>query len=114
MSFNVASMEYIGGGAGGALWRFVTTDNLSTANIGDVMDTSGAVAVGPSDGTGYWNNATEVNIRPGDAVLVISNAATAIVGGQIAYQCVANLWTCFGANSNGVSMVCGTGFIVKQ
>ena len=104
MAFNSASFEYMGGGAVGSIWRFVTTDNLSTANVGDVMDASGDAAIQQSDGTGYWNDAfNNFGIRPYDLVIAINSSSPNV-----------SFWVCNAADANGVSLACASGFIAKQ
>ena len=117
MPFNVASLEYIGGGAVGSLWRYVTTDNLSSANVGDVMDNSGSKPAKTdlnSGHDGYWNNATLVNIRPFDLIFAM-NSGSALIGAT-PNQASPNMsvWVVSGADSNGVSVACASGFINKQ
>ena len=104
MSFNVASFEYLGGGAVGSIWRYVTTDNLSTANVGDKMDTDNENAIQQNDGTGYWNDAfTKCGIRPYDLVIAINSSSPNV-----------SFWVCNAADSNGVSLSCASGFMAKQ
>lgn len=76
MAFNRASFEYIGGGAIGSIWRYVTTDNLSTANAGDEMGYCGGASTDQEDKSGYWNDAfTYYNIRPYDLIIAMNHTS---------------------------------------
>jgi len=107
MAFNRASFEYIGGGAVGSIWRYVTTDNLSTANIGDVMDNSQSAAVAGTTWDhhhGYWNDAfTYFHIRPYDLIFCINSTSPNV-----------SIWAVTAADANGVSLSCASGYIAKQ
>lgn len=90
MGFNAASFEYIGGGAGGALWRYFTADNVASMALGTAT-------------AAYWDTNILDNFpgfERGDIVMAINGATPTVT-----------FFVCSAAEkvySNGVSMVpCG-------
>ena len=107
MAFNRASFEYIGGGANGAIWRYVTTDNLSTANVGDVMNNIQSAPVSGDTWNhhhGYWNDAfTYFHVRAFDMIFAVNHSSPTVT-----------TWVVNAADANGVSVACASGYIRRQ
>ena len=114
MAFNRASLEPLFGGANGMIWRYVTTDTLSSANVGNVMDTSATRTTGAQGtGSGYWNAASDL-VRPFDVILAMNSGISIISGVANAASPHCSVWVVSAADTNGVSVVCATGNLAKQ
>lgn len=67
MSFNAASFEYIGGGAGGSIWRYVTADNVASQTGGTAT-------------AEYWANITAFypNFSIADMIIAVNGATPTV------------------------------------